>query len=521
MTEQSNLSEFTETEGDTEMHECRVCGRLFDSPQGRGIHWTQSHSDNEIEQAMINGLQELADELGRTPSARDMEQEGSYSRGRYEKVFDSWNNALREANLEIHKKMNITKSNLNRELLRLADELGRTPSYNDMTQHGEYGTSTYERVFDSWNDALREVGLEVNEKGLEERKIAKSTLCNELVRLADELGQTPIREDVRRHSEYSYSVYERRFGSWNNALREAGLEPRREKNIPKSTLRDEIVRLADELERTPSYNDMDQKGKYSAGTYERKFNSWSEALRQSGYEPIQEHKISREDLENELNDLAEQLGRTPAKSDMKRNECFSADAYIREFGSWSDALKQLGYEPVQQHTIPREDLKDELDRLAEQLSHSPTSSDMRKNGEFSTDAYVAEFGSWNGALEQLGFETNTTVHYPDHLDHKVRSTYETEMAEILLDEKVEYDYEGLEIEYGNNRIYTPDFVTSQYVFEIKGYSRMPGDGKKAEIAIEQLDNKQYVVIQDDGPKLPADVHISWEDREQVRQLFNN
>ncbi len=112
------------------------------------------------------------------------------------------------------------------------------------------------------------------------------------------------------------------------------------------------------------------------------------------------------------------------------------------------------------------------------------------------------------------------MYVPDHLDHKVRSTYEEEIADILLDEDVEYEYEpeSSVFEYGTDRTYTPDFVTDQYVIEVKGYV-YSNEVEKAEIAMEQLDHKKYVVIQASGSKLPADRHIQWDEREKLRQLL--
>ncbi len=42
----------------------------------------------------------------------------------------------------------------------------------------------------------------------------------------------------------------------------------------------------------------------------------------------------------------------------------------------------------------------------------------------------------------------------------------------------------------------------------------------AEIALEKLESKQYVVVQADGPKLPADIHIPWDERENLQRLFD-
>lgn len=75
--------------------------------------------------------------------------------------------------------------------------------------------------------------------------------------------------------------------------------------------------------------------------------------------------------------------------------------------------------------------------------------------------------------------------------------------------------------------YTPDFVTDQYVIEVKGFTHAveredytdPDEIDKAEVAMEQLTNKQYVVIQESGPEIHADEHIQWENRDELRDLL--
>jgi len=39
---------------------------------------------------------------------------------------------------------------------------------------------------------------------------------------------------------------------------------------------------------------------------------------------------------------------------------------------------------------------------------------------------------------------------------------------------------------------------------------------KAEAAMDALDEREYVVV---GTELPADIHIPWEDRETIPELF--
>lgn len=78
------------------------------------------------------------------------------------------------------------------------------------------------------------------------------------------------------------STFQRRFGSWPKALDLAGLKPSRSKiGITEEELFENIRSLWTNLGRQPSYSEVKAPlSKYSAGTYENRFGSWSKALRE-------------------------------------------------------------------------------------------------------------------------------------------------------------------------------------------------------------------------------------------------
>jgi len=122
----------------------------------------------------------------------------------------------------------------------LATSLGSTPTFREMRKHGKYSANVYHNQFGSWNNALREAGFEPNKS----RNLTESELLTELQRLADEQGSAPAKTYMNKHGQYSAEPYERRFGSWNNALREAGFEPNRSPstNLTESQLLAELQR---------------------------------------------------------------------------------------------------------------------------------------------------------------------------------------------------------------------------------------------------------------------------------------
>lgn len=166
------------------------------------------------------------------------------------------------------------------ELQRLADDLERRPGTQDMQEHGEFGASTYHRRFSSWNGALEAAGLEAATP--QNAAISDDALIEELRRLATELGRRPATRDMQKHGEFAAKTYHDRFGTWNAALEAAELDTSTPRHavISDEVLIDELQRLATDLERRPSENDMREHGAFAAKTYQRRFESWTDALRE-------------------------------------------------------------------------------------------------------------------------------------------------------------------------------------------------------------------------------------------------
>ena len=118
-----------------------------------------------------------------------------------------------------------------------------------------------------------------------QHRVSEDALLTELRRLARNLDKTPSQRDMNAYGEYSHMVYTRRFESWNAAIEKADLTPnngRGTTTVSDSDLLDELERLAEDLERSPSISDMDDRGAYRAVTYQRRFGSWNAAKEKVG-----------------------------------------------------------------------------------------------------------------------------------------------------------------------------------------------------------------------------------------------
>lgn len=93
----------------------------------------------------------------------------------------------------------------------------------------ERGLNVYE-VAEKCDCAASTVPYWMDKFGMERRgespeKIPRDDLIDAMECLAEELGSTPTAAENREHGEYDSAVYQRRFESWNDAVEAAGLEP--------------------------------------------------------------------------------------------------------------------------------------------------------------------------------------------------------------------------------------------------------------------------------------------------------
>ncbi|MFA9427336.1 homing endonuclease associated repeat-containing protein [Natronorubrum sp. A-ect3] len=121
----------------------------------------------------------------------------------------------------------VSEDELLQDIRRVHHKLGKTPSENDYDEHGDYSSSAVRREFGKYTAGREKAGLpEIDMRG-GQNKILRSELVDALHELADNVGGTPTRDQMEEYGKYSEGAYRNEFDSWNAALRELGYEPNR------------------------------------------------------------------------------------------------------------------------------------------------------------------------------------------------------------------------------------------------------------------------------------------------------
>lgn len=237
-------------------------------------------------------------------------------------------------------KKSYTEDELIIMLRKKAKQLGRTPKSREITEDPEMpNVLTYQNKFGSFNAALVAAGLTPTTTRWQSKDWTKEELISALKRLNRALGRTPKNTDLKEDLTMPpLSAYLRTFGTWNNALKAAGLRYTEEEMIFLLQKRSEELGgrapVPDEMDGMPSY-----------GMYVSAFNGWTKALRAAGIDTSGRvrHHYSREKLILLLQKKAKETGRRPRMCDIEDDpEMPSLKAYRNAFGNLAGALEVAG-----------------------------------------------------------------------------------------------------------------------------------------------------------------------------------
>ncbi|MFZ3091782.1 MAG: hypothetical protein WA240_14320 [Nitrospirota bacterium] len=120
-------------------------------------------------------------------------------------------------------------------------------------------------------------------------KYTKEEILDEIKRIALKFGVTSLKiNDFQKNSRISVNTVSNHFGSWNNAVKEAGLTPtdnevtlksiHKKNTIEDINLLSDLIRLYNDHHTIPTESLINSKGKFSVKPYKKRWGNISNAF---------------------------------------------------------------------------------------------------------------------------------------------------------------------------------------------------------------------------------------------------
>ncbi len=171
----------------------------------------------------------------------------------------------------------------------------------EYNKYGKFHNTTYSNRFGSWIKALSSAGLETHRSN---KKLSKNEIIDDIKLVAQKLQKDTLTTfEYDANGKYSATGISHSFdGSWLKALNAAGLKKSRTYGVTNEEYFENIENVWRTLGRQPKYQEMVKPlSKYSNGAYERRFGTWRNALIQlveviNNTSPIDSDKNEKEEI---------------------------------------------------------------------------------------------------------------------------------------------------------------------------------------------------------------------------------
>jgi hypothetical protein len=229
-------------------------------------------------------------------------------------------------------------------------------------------------------------------------------------------------------TKYSRFIVNKEFGSWNNAVVEAGL-PTSRKNY---TDEEVIQAIRDFYDKTGSNNSdlFRVEGGVKLTAVERHFGSWVKGLQIAGIKPNRVYGSTKKELVEALISASKECdGILTIEKYKQANTLYSAETIRRKFGSWPNALREAGLE------VSRSGVKKTDNELLGRLKHEELSSNQNINNS----CYYKRFPnkSWKEILELANIDVDKRQLGNDNTFYD--SIEEKRLADLLYQNFIDYE----------------------------------------------------------------------------------
>ena len=222
---------------------------------------------------------------------------------------------------------NIRNRDLLMDLVSVAQSLGHLPDEGEIEAHSNYSAERFRKEFGGLFEACQEAGVvpdsvtkddytaaletkkEQEEVQAEEEQEAslnepsEAELIEELQWVDEEVEGIPYPADMNESGAFTAHTYQKKFGSWDDALDAAGIDKG-------GQLLEDMQLVVDEVGGDITQEEMNEYGRYSSTMAARYFGSWTEAkerFQEWSSEQEEEDDGSVEEFDNLVNDRLDDI----------------------------------------------------------------------------------------------------------------------------------------------------------------------------------------------------------------------
>lgn len=383
---------------------------------------------------------------------------------------------------------------------------------NTINEFGKYGDFNYYRRFGSLENAMKLINIDTKENALKRNKDAfvdrkrkdfngksekytKQELIDYLNDYNNKIGYPKTREFDKNSNYPCSSTYRKVFGSFPNAIIEAGIEiPKskkwlyeRKQYTEKELLNHLNIETKNKLKHSLfllTTEDIDEiKSMPSLSSYYSKFKSLQEAYLKLGinYNEFNESNLKK-DMKEKYLEIKNTIERVPNSRDLDKfsksnNKYYSSSTYISHFNSIHDMQVAMGDTPTNySKEFTDNEMLEGLVKLKDELGIVPTQKDVRLCNYCGSETdYIRRFSSFVEAIKKAGMiprSKKKPLITPK--GNKAYSGYEYKFMLVLEQYNIEFKKEDLYKDYINNfdKGYRFDFIIKQnnntYFIEIFG-----------------------------------------------------
>jgi hypothetical protein len=239
------------------------------------------------------------------------------------------------------------------DLHRIAIDLGRQPTWDDVGTYGRFEPARYQEAINDI-EAVIDDPPPVERGQSDETQALDDRLIEELQAVESLFEGYLWPRDLTLFGTFTVPTYIGTFGSLAAALEAAEIE---RAHLPESVsswnaawsdtfpaaraFLDRIQEVGESIGRAPTMSEMREAGHNPQDVYEY-YDKWAEAIAHAGFDPDSRQlstKRTRDELIAILEEMADELGRPPTTKDIQDRPGLGLNGFYTHWDTWDDALQ--------------------------------------------------------------------------------------------------------------------------------------------------------------------------------------